>query len=438
MPELREVFEMTTKQVEPDLDPWREQEKRQRRANRNGKLGAFAVAAGIGVVAVLAIIGQNGATPSEGPGLNPADVSAEEEVATNFAEAYGGFDADRATSLLADDADVSALVTSLGDEGLRGAQDELPLFSSMLEAMGYRQTLVSCEESGSAGSDTDVRCTFDFHLLGSDAFYRGPFKGSYFDLTVRGGEIVRASLYWETEEFSTQLWEPFAGWVTRTHPEDAARMYEDQTNGAVRLTEESTRLWEARVRDFVTVFASPPDDPVGRVRRTVGGIGFSFRPPSGWERFGTISINKSIVGPQDAEAIIFWTTFPDGGNPQQCARVLSPAVGPIAADLAAAVATAPGTELLTGPSDVTVGGYPAKHVVVRIREDVGCDPGYFYTWTDFRAGAFWSETRVGDTIRMWVLDIDGRHLVIEAETNPQAGTDLTEEIEQIVGSVRFD
>jgi hypothetical protein len=51
----------------------------------------------------------------------------------------------------------------------------------------------------------------------------------------------------------------------------------------------------------VTVFASAPDDPVGRVTRTVSGIGFSFRPPSGWERFGTISINRSIVGPQDAD-----------------------------------------------------------------------------------------------------------------------------------------
>jgi hypothetical protein len=26
MPELREVFQMTTKQIEPDVDAWREQE----------------------------------------------------------------------------------------------------------------------------------------------------------------------------------------------------------------------------------------------------------------------------------------------------------------------------------------------------------------------------------------------------------------------------
>jgi hypothetical protein len=37
--ELREVFEMVTKQAEPDVDAWRDQERRQRRKSRNRKLG---------------------------------------------------------------------------------------------------------------------------------------------------------------------------------------------------------------------------------------------------------------------------------------------------------------------------------------------------------------------------------------------------------------
>jgi hypothetical protein len=56
MPELREVFEMVTKQTEPDLDAWREQERRQSRKSRNRKLGALAVAAAIGIVAVVVVI----------------------------------------------------------------------------------------------------------------------------------------------------------------------------------------------------------------------------------------------------------------------------------------------------------------------------------------------------------------------------------------------
>jgi Tol biopolymer transport system component len=72
MPELREVFEMTTKQMgEPDVDAWREQEKRQRNANRNKKVGAFALAAAIVLVAVAWIVGIRGGEDT----TTPADES---------------------------------------------------------------------------------------------------------------------------------------------------------------------------------------------------------------------------------------------------------------------------------------------------------------------------------------------------------------------------
>jgi hypothetical protein len=60
-----------------------------------------------------------------------------------------------------------------------------------------------------------------------------------------------------------------------------------------------------------------------RLSRTVAGIPFSFTvPTAGWEEFGRISINKSIFGPQGAEAIIFWASFPDGDTADPCAAVL--------------------------------------------------------------------------------------------------------------------
>jgi Tol biopolymer transport system component len=67
MPELREVFEMTTKQMgEPDLDSWREQERRQRKATRNRKLGAIVVAAALliaGVVVGVSTLGNDDVQP---------------------------------------------------------------------------------------------------------------------------------------------------------------------------------------------------------------------------------------------------------------------------------------------------------------------------------------------------------------------------------------
>jgi len=173
---------------------------------------------------------------------NPVDPRAV-EVATGFVEAYGAFDADRAITYLADDADLSGF-------GLEGTR-EFRLFLSFIEAQGYKQMLTPCEETGSSASGTYVRCAYDFHAIRSDQIGRGPFSGSYFDLTVRDGEIVRASSYFEIEEFSPQMWEPFAEWVSTTYPEDVAVMYTDAKFGDYRLSEESIRLWEKRSREYV-------------------------------------------------------------------------------------------------------------------------------------------------------------------------------------------
>jgi hypothetical protein len=181
--------------------------------------------------------------------------------------------------------------------------------------------------------------------------------------------------------------------------------------------------------------------PPARSELVVGGVPFSFRLPArsrGWERFGDISINKSIVGSQGAEAIIFWTTFPDGDIAEPCAVLLDPRDGRSAADLAAAVATAPGVELVSGPSDVTLDGRAAEHAVLIVRERVGCDPGFFFSWEDVYAGAFWRGTPIGSTIRAWAVDVDGTIVFIGAATSKLADADLEREVEQIVGSIRID
>ncbi|HEX6227891.1 MAG TPA: hypothetical protein VFZ41_00315 [Solirubrobacterales bacterium] len=187
-----------------------------------------------------------------------------------------------------------------------------------------------------------------------------------------------------------------------------------------------------------------------RLTVTEEGVTFSFRLPKtvGWERFrslptersagGPISLNKSILGSQGAEAIIYWTSFPDGDHADPCANLLSPPVRGSVADLAAAVSTAPGTKLVRGPSDVTLGGRVAKHVVLRVREDVGCDPGFFYAWRDSYGGALWPRTGVGVTVSVWIVAVDGVRLFIAAATTEQASSELEKEIQQIIRSIRFD
>ncbi len=189
--------------------------------------------------------------------------------------------------------------------------------------------------------------------------------------------------------------------------------------------------------------------PPGQNSLKVSGVPFSFTADGSWERKGHISLNRSIAGPQGAEATIYWTGIPDGDHVAPCGVLAALPGDSSAADVATAISTAPGTELVgDGPSDVTVGGRPAKHVVVVVREDLGCDPGYFFSWRDSQGGAFWRSTGVGDTIRIWVVDVDGKHLVIAAETRANVvdwapmtdvqRTRLDEQIQQVVDSISFE
>jgi hypothetical protein len=215
----------------------------------------LAVLAGIGLVAVACAsetrTGQRGAAPADPqPTVNPADPAAE-EVARNFLQAYGAFEAVEAISYLADDADITGLMTSVGAQGVEGTLKEFRLLIAQLKGTGYKQMLDPCEELGTSASGTNLRCTFDFHLLRSDEIGRGPFSGSSFLLTVHDGEIVRAVASFGIQEFSPQMWEPFASWVSKTHPEDVLVMYEDESQSGVRLTKESSRLWEQHTREWV-------------------------------------------------------------------------------------------------------------------------------------------------------------------------------------------
>jgi hypothetical protein len=223
---------------------------------RRQKVGAFAAGAAIALAAVACNTpgtpqGQSATAPTGEPGtVSQVDASAE-EVATRFIEAYGAFDAERAISYLAEDADISGLMTSVGAQSVEGTLEEFRLLISFLEAQGYKQMLNSCEELGSSASGTSLRCTFDYHAIRSDEIGLGPFSGSNFLITVREGKIVRAVKTFAIEEFSPQMWEPFADWVSTNYPEDAAAMYEDETYSGARLTEESIRLWERHTAGYV-------------------------------------------------------------------------------------------------------------------------------------------------------------------------------------------
>jgi ribosomal protein L40E len=190
---------------------------------------------------------------NEPPTVNPADPAAAAEVARGFLDAYAAFDAKKAMTYVADDADLRNLIDL--SHQIPANAEGLSLRLSLLQAMGVELTVTSCE-AAPFGSDTSVVCESVFHALGSDQIGRGPFSNSSFVFTVRDGAIVRAgSGSNPLDKFDRQMWEPFAEWVSSTYPNDAAIMYLDGTRyfarfSVPRFSLESIRLWERHTREY--------------------------------------------------------------------------------------------------------------------------------------------------------------------------------------------
>lgn len=200
MPDVREVYEMVTKQKEPAPGALQRQQRRQIRTARNRKIGAIAAAAAIVVAGVVVILGfrggQTGTTPAGEPETASPAAPAPVEVAQGFVEAFGAFDADRAIAYLPDDVNLDMDARTV---------EEFRLELSLLEAMGYEQILVeSCRETGTSASGTAVRCPLDWHGIRSDEIGLGPYPGNW-DLTVRDGEIASVSLDWNIDKFPTDV-----------------------------------------------------------------------------------------------------------------------------------------------------------------------------------------------------------------------------------------
>jgi hypothetical protein len=162
------------------LQRWRD------RKRRNQRIAAGVVGVAFFVAAVLIVTAAGSfdrtTTPADQSAV-PADGAAE-EVALRFLDALAAFDAEKAMSYVADDADITGIINPQVPADTEG----LSLMLSMLEASGSNLIIRSCATAALA-SDTSVVCDFDFHLIRSDEIGRGPFSGSYFVFTVRDGAI---------------------------------------------------------------------------------------------------------------------------------------------------------------------------------------------------------------------------------------------------------
>jgi hypothetical protein len=249
MSDVRTLLERGVGGATPPPNGFERMLRRRDRKRRNQRIAAGAVGIAVFVAAIWGVTAAGSfdrtTTPADQPTVNPD--AAAEEVALGFLDAYAAYDAQKAMTYVADDADLRSLMDVT--QQFPSNAEALSLRLSLLQAVGDETTVTSCE-AGPFGADTSVVCDFVFHALGSDQIGRGPFSGSSFVFTVRDGAIVRAGAARNLDKFDRQMWEPFAEWVSSTYPKDAAVMYVDGTLEA-RFSLESIRLWEQHTRDYV-------------------------------------------------------------------------------------------------------------------------------------------------------------------------------------------
>jgi hypothetical protein len=191
----------------------------------------------------------------------------------------------------------------------------------------------------------------------------------------------------------------------------------------------------------VAVFPSAgPLDMAKRHAFELEGKRFTLTVPTAdWESNGEFGISKTQGETPDGAAFIFWKYDANGVFSDPCAQVKAPVVGPGAADMAAAITTIPGIDVVTPPTAVTVGGKPAQFVAIKIRDDIACQEDQFYLWYDSaHEDQARYATQKDQTIRVWITDVDGKRVQIDGETFAGAGPDPAQEIQQVIDSIQFE
>jgi len=194
----------------------------------------------------------------------------------------------------------------------------------------------------------------------------------------------------------------------------------------------------AYVFDFTRLGA--PGKPFPKVVVTV---------PAGWSGFRGFGVDSGSGS--RFHFVSFWTVVDVYTNP---CHWLGPKVhpGPTVDELAAVLAAQP-LRNATVPVAVSLGGYDGKYLERSIPNgivfsDCDKDPGdgqsYFESFT---GNVLWNapydttdrhQQGPGQVDRLWILDVQGRRLVIDASYMPGATAQDKADVQQVVDSIRFE
>lgn len=162
----------------------------------------------------------------------------------------------------------------------------------------------------------------------------------------------------------------------------------------------------------------------------------------------------TISVPEGYQAFEGWGIMKDGGRQWVSASVvgnvyadpchwdgtlLDPPVGMNFEALVAAIADQQGRHAST-PTDVTLAGFAGKRMELTVPATINmadCDNGQFRYWLDTGGGERYAPFP-GEHDRLWILDVDGVPLVIEAAWPFGESARAQAELIQMVESVRIE
>jgi hypothetical protein len=163
---------------------------------------------------------------------------------------------------------------------------------------------------------------------------------------------------------------------------------------------------------------------------SVSPLRISFTVPDGWFK-GNVpfvvweSTSNSNVGFHAPANLLSDPCDPGAG-------MLDPAVGPTAAEFAAALGTVEGLTV-SEPVDVTLAGYPGKQVDISANPDACPELGLW----DF-SGILVPGPDSGASDRLWILDVDGTRLIVASRLRAESSPDVAQALQDVVDSVHIE
>jgi hypothetical protein len=174
---------------------------------------------------------------------------------------------------------------------------------------------------------------------------------------------------------------------------------------------------------------------------------YSLAIPQGWEATGPFTI-KSAGGPQ-MMGVSVWDVGRVPSDPcLWAASTRDP--GPTVADLVGALETQVSRNA-SAAVEVILAGYAGRYLEWSVPADLvvtgdgdfqGCDvepsDGHrnFVSWFGNGQGTRWHQV-AGQVDRLWILDVDGQRLVVDATYSPDASPADLEELDRVVRSLEF-